>query len=215
MKRWYLIALLIVAASDAALYWRTQSQQADIPAAAIPKPIAVIARTSSIDVAKPAGSGSAGAGAPGTGKAGSTPAEPFAEAMTASRLLAEPDPLQRTQRQENAVVLLRSAVRSRDPRVLFIVGNAELLLAPPDKYSRVMAYAWWLVACERGLDCASGSAYAATICGNDVRCAAAHGPRERLQAAAGRNWSSVRKRAAAMSARLDAGKWSELGIGGP
>ena len=67
----------------------------------------------------------------------------------------DPDP---KLEKADPVSLLREAVRSEDPEVLFMIGEAQSLLYPTHSNEEVERLAWWLVACERGLDCtANGS----------------------------------------------------------
>lgn len=110
--------------------------------------------------------------------------------------------------------LLREAVESDDPEVLFQIGAADALLHPSiggdDNTER---YAWWLVACERGLDCSPSADWVKNVCYLDPQCASI-GPSEIVEYLAGADWPKVQQRAEELKTKLDAGQWDDLGLKG-
>ena len=109
--------------------------------------------------------------------------------------------------------LLRVAVQSKDPEVLFNIGEAQALLDPSNLDKNTNRLAWWLIACERGFDCSASASWVENTCGGDPNCASINSSTDRIRALAGDNWPSVQQRAQEISGKLDAGRWSELGIG--
>jgi TPR repeat protein len=111
-----------------------------------------------------------------------------------------------------ATQLLREAVQSMDPEVLFIIGELQNTLKPanPDTSAQ---FAWWLVACERGFDCSSNAEWVKTTCAGDPQCASAAGPSDLVRYLAGDKWPEVQEQAKAISAKLSAGQWESLDLG--
>jgi hypothetical protein len=109
--------------------------------------------------------------------------------------------------------LLSAAVKSRDPEVLFTIGEAQGLLYPANSDTNAARYAWWLVACQRGFDCSAGGDWVKNTCAGDPQCASANSPSDLVRSLAGDEWPDVQQRAQEISAKLDAGQWDELGLG--
>ena len=110
--------------------------------------------------------------------------------------------------------LMRAAVESRDPEVLWLIGGSESLLNPTESATdkTINRVAWWYVACQRGFDCSSESDWIRLDCApsfNDCRA----GGIAALSAMARDAWPAAQERAQAISAKLDAGQWDELGLG--
>jgi hypothetical protein len=113
--------------------------------------------------------------------------------------------------QQDSRELLRAAVKSRDPEVLFSIGEAQGYLDAPDP--TVSQFAWWLVACERGLDCSAKAEWVKIACANDPRCASFTDPSDLVRTLSGDDWNNVEQLAHEISTKLDAGQWDELIIG--
>jgi hypothetical protein len=111
--------------------------------------------------------------------------------------------------------LLRAAVESKDPEVLFDIGSLLGVLdhsSPTEE--RTSRFAWWLVACQRGLDCTANSDWVKNTCLELPQCASASSPSDRVRSLAGDDWSAVQQRAQEINAGLDAGRWDALfGLG--
>jgi hypothetical protein len=95
--------------------------------------------------------------------------------------------------------LLRAAVESRDPEVLFAIGGVQGILNPSQSVSDkvISQVAWRYVACQRGLDCPANG----------------EGSIAELIATAKDNWPAAQQLAQEINAKLDAGQWDELGLG--
>ena len=110
--------------------------------------------------------------------------------------------------------LLRAAVESKDPEVLFDIGSLQGTLTqatPTDE--KTTRYAWWLVACQRGFDCSTKAEWVINSCNNAPICASANSPGDLVRTFSGDNWPDVQQRAMEINAKLDAGQWDALGLG--
>ncbi len=153
--------------------------------------------------------------------------QPIAQATTASKILTQE--MQRNFAQAGGVPnpyadesavngsdprdLLRSALRSRDPEVLFSIGESQALLDPTNANRNTTRFAWWLVACERGFDCSANADWVKTSCSNDPQCASATNSDDIVRTLAGDNWPMVQQQAQEISAKLDAGQWDQINLG--
>jgi hypothetical protein len=105
--------------------------------------------------------------------------------------------------------LLRSAVKSLDPQVLETVGQVQYLLDPSSSDSNVEHFAWAYVACQRGLNC-SPTSHWAQDCPSNCNVSTPAGV---MMGWSGSEWPDVEQRANEINAKLDAGRWDELGLG--
>jgi hypothetical protein len=111
--------------------------------------------------------------------------------------------------------LLRAAVESKDPEVLFNIGEFQELLDPSNyNDNKTTRFAWWLVACQRGFDCSANAEWVKNSCVNDPQCASASSPSDLVRSLSGDNWFNVQQRAQEIDANLDASQWAALGLGG-
>jgi hypothetical protein len=124
-----------------------------------------------------------------------------------------PDAPASVQSDQDMSSLLRQAVESRDPHVLFDIGSAQGFLSQGETQRTVNQFAWWLVACERGLDCSANSEWVKIACSGDPRCASFTDPSDFVRTLSGNNWDSISERAKDIDAKLDAGQWDDLGLG--
>jgi hypothetical protein len=153
--------------------------------------------------------------------------QPLAESATASKLVAQglldnfakagavptsiPEPAKlKADPQE----LLYEAVQSKEPEVLFSVGQLYPPMNPNDPDSNVVRYAWILLACERGLDCTANADWVKDGCfGTDIACSSATNSSDYVRFLAGDQWPQVEQRARELGYQLDQGNWDELGLG--
>jgi hypothetical protein len=108
--------------------------------------------------------------------------------------------------------LLRAAVQSGDPEVLFDIGEILPLLSP-NIDTKIDRLSWQLLACESGFDCSANADWVKLSCGSAPVCASATGPSDIVRHLAGDDWFNVQLRASEISSMMAAGKWSELGLG--
>jgi hypothetical protein len=153
--------------------------------------------------------------------------QPLAQTVTASKILMQELQQDFTKaggvanpNSETSIVngddpreLLRTAVQSKDPEVLFSIGEAQPLLDPTNTDKNTNRFAWMLVACQRGFDCSANAEWVKNSCANDPRCASANSPSDLVRTLAGDKWPEVEQRAHDLSVNLDQGQWSALGLG--
>lgn len=153
--------------------------------------------------------------------------QPLAEAVTASKIFsqelmqnfarAEGVPETNTTTPPDSVAdpraLLRAAVESGDPEVFFEIGEMQSMLDPAGIDSGTKRLAWWLIACERGLDCSTNAEWVKNTCVSDPQCASISSPTDIVQMLAGEHWPDVQQHALNISEKLDAGQLDDLGIG--
>jgi hypothetical protein len=108
-----------------------------------------------------------------------------------------------------AVDLLRAAVKSLNPQVLEIIGNEQTELHGSRMGETVDRFAWIYVACQRGLNC-SATSHLAKDCPTNCDVSTPEGI---IMAWSRGEWPAVQQRARELNAKLDAGKWDELGLG--
>jgi len=115
-------------------------------------------------------------------------------------------------RTKSATELLREAVKSRDPEVLFTIGEMIPLIHPTAAEVDSERLAWMALACERGFDCSAQAEWVVASC-LSAECQSINSPNEVVRILAGDRWIEVRARARELGASLDAGRWDQLGLG--
>jgi hypothetical protein len=130
-------------------------------------------------------------------------------ALAALYFLADraPAPIKSNQ---SPVRLLREAVESRDPEVLFTIGEAQGFLTAFNGEATKNELAWLLVACRRGLDCSANAEWVKVACANDSGCASFTGPATSYalkQGTTGTMWGSVRERSTQSWKRVGGMSW--------
>lgn len=128
----------------------------------------------------------------------------------ASGVAASPstDPLDHT---KSATELLSEAVKSRDPEVLFTIGEVMPLLHPTAADSGSERLAWMALACERGFDCSAQAEWVVNSC-LTAECRSINSQTEVVRILAGDRWHEVQARARELGASLDASQGDQLGL---
>ena len=126
-----------------------------------------------------------------------------------------PDPAPVLQSNLSPRQLLKTALTSGDPQVLFDIGDSYALLNPTAsaEAETTERYAWWLVACQRGLDCGANADWIKPTCSINPQCGSYSDPTDYLRSLAGDQWPDVQQRAIEISQKLDGHQWSDLGLG--
>jgi hypothetical protein len=150
--------------------------------------------------------------------------QPLAQASTATQMLmqkvfrgtkgAAPTPENTAPLIGNGMdpdELLRAALRSRDPEVMYTIGLYQGLLGPRGSEVTTNGLAWKLVACQQGFDCSAGADWVKFACGIGATCDTSS-PEGLIRSFAGDDWPNVQQRALEISAQVDAGLWNELGL---
>ncbi len=111
--------------------------------------------------------------------------------------------------------LLKASLTSGDPEVLFDIGESYAKLYPraSAETESTERYAWWLVACQRGLDCGANADWIKSTCSVSPQCGSYSDPTDYLRSLAGNQWPDVQQRAVEISQKLDSRQWSDLGLG--
>jgi hypothetical protein len=127
-------------------------------------------------------------------------------------------------REQDPHELLLAAVQSRDPAVLWQIGQMQGVLksahgpstdgAAEGRYPRMNdTFAWWLVACERGYDCSEHAEWYRNLCRYGPDCRPGESAVEFMRREAQvQNLYDLDQRMQEISERLDAGRWEELGL---
>jgi hypothetical protein len=115
--------------------------------------------------------------------------------------------------------LLAKAIRSREPEVIWEIGNNPLDFERRDggELGEVKEYdvdyaAWWLAACARGLDCSPGSQVVGQLCRFDPGCQPYESVADILRRGSDDDFSGIEARARWISEKIDAGDWESLGF---
>ncbi|HUQ09786.1 MAG TPA: hypothetical protein VM146_05675 [Steroidobacteraceae bacterium] len=140
--------------------------------------------------------------------------QPNAQVEYAGKLLFSSNDLpgeESARSREDARDLVRKALASHDPEVIFAAGNlVALRTAHPEKDHDVLA--WMLAACDRGMDCGPADERTRTICRFDSNCQ----PYESLVDMVRRqveDFPGVEGRSREINRLIDDGDWDALGFG--
>jgi hypothetical protein len=113
--------------------------------------------------------------------------------------------------------LVRAAVETRDPQAIFELGDLQGFLnsGEPEGQLTRDAMTWRYVACLRGLDCGVNAEWHLQFCLWDPNCLPDETGVDYLRRIAPlMNVTDLDERARALNAKIDAGAWDELGLGG-
>ena len=115
-------------------------------------------------------------------------------------------------RYANFTTLILGAVESGDPEALWNAGRAQALITRNYDDKLINQWAWWLVSCERGLDCSSGADWVQLDCAVARDCPAGITGLEYIQSASGAKWLVVQQRAQEIYDNMASGQWNALGF---
>lgn len=107
---------------------------------------------------------------------------------------------------------LGTALRSRDPEVIWSAGELHMLSESP-RSSIDEQLAWFLAACARGLDCGAGTDRARAMCAQDRGCQPFESVPDLIQRNAAGRFAAIDERSREIVAHLEAGEWEDLGFG--
>ena len=113
--------------------------------------------------------------------------------------------------------LVRAAVETKDPQAIFDMGDLQGFLnsGEPNEQLTKDAMTWRYVACLRGLDCGVDAEWHLQFCLYDSNCLPDEAGVDYLRRIAPlMNVIDLEERARALNAKIDAGAWDELGLGG-
>lgn len=109
--------------------------------------------------------------------------------------------------------LLMTALKSKEPEVLWKIGELQGMLSGSSENSTQAQWAWWLAACERGYECGPGSAWLESNC-RYIQCQPGDDAVDLMKSTLQTDFPAVEELAHKINANIDAGAWSELPVGG-
>jgi hypothetical protein len=110
----------------------------------------------------------------------------------------------------NPLSVLRDALASGDPDVLFAMSSVPVKAAQSPTNQLVDSMAWRLVACQRGFDCSATADWVVIACQVDTSCVPGESGLDVVRATAGSEVDQVESRAAEISAQLNSNDWNQL-----
>jgi hypothetical protein len=113
--------------------------------------------------------------------------------------------------------LLRTAVETKDPEAIFNMADqlGFLKTSEPNEQLTQDAITWRYVACLRGLDCGVNAEWYLQFCLSDPNCLPDETGVDYLRRIAPvLHVIDLEERARDLNAKIDAGEWDELGLGG-
>jgi len=106
------------------------------------------------------------------------------------------------------------AIRSREPEVVWEIGNTVLDFEKnPVGGNDFDHAAWGLAACDRGFDCSPQAAWMWHMCRYDPNCQPYETWPDILRRARGNDFPEIEARARWINEKIDAGDWEALGFG--
>ncbi len=114
--------------------------------------------------------------------------------------------------REQRRLMVAIAIRSRDPAVIWEVGNTPL--GPPPEVGELSTdhLPWYLAACQRGLDCSPQSETVRQMCRFDPSCQPYESATDILRRGNENEFPELEARARWVNEKIDAGDWEALGF---
>jgi hypothetical protein len=114
----------------------------------------------------------------------------------------------------DATTMLITALKSKDPEVVWRIGGIQALLDGTDEERMLRQWSWWLAACQRGYDC-ENSRWMEYNCRFDQMCAQDRNAVDFIRRLTDLDFPEIESRAKEINRKIDSGAWDELGFGGP
>lgn len=108
--------------------------------------------------------------------------------------------------------LMAKAVRSRDPEVIWEIGNTTLGVLGAASETTREDLSWHLAACQRGFDCSPQSEGVRWFCMWDRACQPYESVHDIFRRAVGDELPEIEARARWINEKIDAGDWEALGF---
>ncbi len=135
--------------------------------------------------------------------------QPLALTITAVALLLQgetPD----AAAQADAKSMFITALKSKDPEVVWRIGEAQTMLNGGDERN-LQQWSWWLAACRRGFDC-ENSRWLEFSCRFDQLCAQDRNAIDYIRRSTELDFPEVEARATQINADIDSERWDSLGL---
>jgi len=114
-------------------------------------------------------------------------------------------------KRDEAKRLARDALASKDPAVIWVVGDLTLLIRGNLDQPRHDQWIWKLAACQRGYDCSSTAEWRKAYCRFDVNCQPYETGLDIIRRYTKSDYDEIEQEAKDLNARLDANDFSDLG----
>ena len=108
--------------------------------------------------------------------------------------------------------LLAGPLKSRDPEVVWEIGDFEFAEYDEDGEFDRESMAWEIAACQRGFDCSPQSEAVRWLCMHDRACQPYESVSDILRRARGDQMDEIESRARWINEKIDAGDWAALGF---
>ena len=108
--------------------------------------------------------------------------------------------------------MLITALKSKDPEVVWKIGGVQALLEGTDEERNLRQWSWWLAACQRGYDC-ENSRWMEFSCRFDHMCAQDKDATDFIRRSTGLDFPEIESRAKQINADIDSESWDALGFG--
>lgn len=129
-------------------------------------------------------------------------------------------------RAEQRRSLVAQAIRSRDPEVIWEIGDTPVKPFKPvteedtegvaeddtEDESQVNQFAWFVAACQRGFDCSAQSNAVRVLCSFDRNCQPYETVTDIFRRSIGNVFPEIDARARWINEKIDAGDWEALGF---
>jgi hypothetical protein len=140
--------------------------------------------------------------------------QPIAMATLATaQLLAAPSGDKKASARASAREQLASALESKDPEVMWAIGELQYALNPESEDSNKTQWAWALAACERGYECGPDALWLQFACRWD-QCPPGETVVDYIKRILQTDFPAVEELAREINANIDAEAWSDIDIDG-
>jgi hypothetical protein len=118
-----------------------------------------------------------------------------------------------TAREKESRRLASMAIRSRDPAVIWEIADSPLSSnVDADGEPDGGELAWFLAACQRGVDCSAQSDAVRALCRYDQNCQPYESVADLFRRTRGDDFPEIEARARWINEKIDAGDWEALGF---
>jgi hypothetical protein len=113
-------------------------------------------------------------------------------------------------KRDEAKKLARDALRSKDPAVVWEVGDLTLLFSDDEKATHDQ-WVWKVAACQRGYDCSHSAEWRKAYCRFDMNCQPYETGLDVIRRLTKSDYDQIEQEAKELNARLDADNFDDLG----
>ena len=116
------------------------------------------------------------------------------------------------EQRRTAIDLVNQALKSKDPEVLWAIGDMSGLITGSTRNTDTDQWAWKLAACNRGFDCSETAPWRQASCHFDAgtTCISAESGVDMIRRFTGDSFTDVEKSAKEINSLLDTNAWDKL-----